>query len=168
MNGQTVATLSDLLYADRVLMEIYTEVLDKVSAETSAALAEAAEDHLRHEAALQEACAQAEMDLSVASEDVVELMNEHLRLVRTSRNESAVLEALVLAERANSVLYGIAERDELPEELGDLIAEQHADERMHVNLITDRVPHSAQLSDDHNVACFTGGMTDDINPDDFD
>lgn len=168
MNGQTAATLSDLLYADRVLMEIYSEVLEKVSGDTAAALLEAAEDHRRHESALEQACTQAEMELSEAGEDVVDLMNEHLRLVRGSRNESAVLEALVLAERANSVLYGIAEREELPEELGDLIAEQHADERMHVGLITDRVPHSAQLSDDHNVACFTGGMTDDINPDDFD
>lgn len=168
MNGQTASTLSDLLYADRVLMQIYDDVLDRVGAETASALRDAASDHRRHGAALEQACALVDMELAEAGDDVIELMEEHLRLVRSGRDEASLLEALVLAERANAVLYGFAEREELPEELGDLVAEQHADERMHVGILTDRVPHARRIADEHNVACFTGGMTDDINPDDFD
>lgn len=168
MDGQTAATLSDLLYADRALMHIYDDIMDRVDSDTAGALREAAEDHRRHGKALETACEQVEMQLSEAGDDIVELMAEHMRLIKSGRDEAALLEALVLAERANSLLYGVAERENLPEELGDLIAEQHADERMHVGILTDRVPHARRIADDHNVACFTGGMTDDINPDDFD
>lgn len=168
MNGQTTATLSDLVYADKVLMSIYTEVLGKVSAETATILADAEEDHRRHQAHLRAACEQAEVDLSEAGEDVVELMNEHLRMVKANRTEQSLLGVLALAERANAMLYEIAEREDLPEELEELVAEHHADERMHVSLLADRAPHVSQIADEHNVACFTGGGTDDINPDDFD
>lgn len=168
MNGQTAATLSDLLHADRVLMQIYDDVLERVGPETAGALREASDDHRRHGQALEQACAQVDMELAEAGEDIVNLMEEHLRLVRANRDEASLLEGLVLAERANALLYGIAEREDLPEELGDLITEQHADERMHVGMITERAPHVPRISDEHNMACFTGGITDDINPDDFD
>lgn len=168
MNGQTAATLSDLLHADRVLLQMYDDVLGKVGPETAGVLRDASEDHRRHGEALEQACSQVEMELAEAGEDVVELMDEHLRLVRAGRDEASLLEALMLAERANALLYGIAEREDLPEELDDLITEQHADERMHVGMISERAPHVPRISDEHNMACFTGGITDDINPDDFD
>lgn len=167
MNGQTAAALADLLHADQALIGIYGQAATRVSPETASAIQEAIEDHRNHEQMLTEALAEAEMQTIDASEDVQSLMAEHSRQVSQANAEREVLNVLVLAEQLNAMLYGAALREDLPEELSDLIAEQHADERLHVSLIQQRVPLISQ-GHDHDISCMTGGLTDDKNPDDFD
>lgn len=167
MNGQTAAAVADLLHADQALIRIYDEALTRVSTETAAALEDAVEDHRRHEQLLTEALADAEMQQIDASDDIQSLMAEHERQVRQALNEREVLNSLVLAEQLNAMLYETAQREELPEELEDIITEHHADERLHVSLIAERAPRISQ-GHDHDLSCMTGGLTDDKNPDDFD
>lgn len=167
MNGQTAAALADLLHADQALIGIYSQAASRVSSDTAAAIEEAIEDHRQHEQLLTEALADAEMQTIDASEDVQSLMAEHARQIGQARGEREVLNVLMLAEQLNAMLYGTALREELPEELSDLIAEQHADERLHVSLIQQQVP-KVTTGHEHDISCMTGGLTDDKNPDDFD
>lgn len=169
MNGQTAASLSDLLYADRALAQLYDNAAGKVANEEARTqLTEIAADHRRHERELAEACAQADMQIDDAAEDVVDLMAAHETLVLTARNDGSVIEVLEMAERANAVLYEVAERQDLPEELSDLVVENHADERLHVSMMAEQMPIGRHAANDHDLACMTGGITDDKNPDDFD
>jgi hypothetical protein len=165
MNDQTAAALTDVLHADRALIGMYGEACRTVSDDTAEVLRSAADDHRRHEALLVEALDDADIPLVEVSLDMRVLMEEHAGRVRSGRDENEILHALMLAERLNSVLYDIAEREALPEELSDLIAEHHADERMHASLIAERTPLAG--GHEHEIACMTGGMTDDRNPDDF-
>jgi len=137
-----------------------------MSPETSAVLREAVEDHRRHQLSLAEALEEAEMQPTEPSEDMQLLMEEHGHRVRVARDERDVLDALVLAERLNAMLYERAEQQDLPEELSEVITQQHADERLHVELIAERAPELPVFAE-HGLSCVTG-MTDDISPDDFD
>jgi hypothetical protein len=166
MNGQTATALTNLLYADRALLGMYDEASSRLSEGTVDVLRGAVEDHHRHESFLAEALEAAEMQVVEVSEDLGLLMEEHRHRVRSARDESEVLEVLTLAERLNAVLYEAAEREDLPEELSELLAEHHADERMHVSLLAERAPQVAGHRE-HEIACMTGGLTDDRNPDDF-
>jgi hypothetical protein len=165
MNGQTVSALADLLHADRVLLDLYNEAQGRVSSETATMLEGAVDDHRRHEETLVQALQDAEMQLAEPSEDMQALMAEHLRQVRGAREEIDVLQTIMLAERLNAMLYETAEREDLPEELSEVISAHHADERMHASLIAERTPYVS--IPEHELACMTGGMTDDRNPDDF-
>ena len=166
MNGQTATALADLLYADRELIGMYEDASARLSPDTAVLLKEAIDDHQRHEALLSEAVDSIEMQLAEPSEDMQLLMEEHRHRVRMARDERDVLDVLILAERLNALLYEKAEMQDLPEELSEVITEQHADERLNVELIAERAPELSAQSE-HGVACMTG-MTDDINPDDFD
>lgn len=166
MNDQTAAAIADLLHADKALLGMYAEAEGRLSIETSAMLRDAMEDHRRHEEVLSGALKDAEMQTIEVSEDMRSLMDEHRRQIRAAREEGDVLDVLVLAERLNAMLYETAKREPLPEELSELIAAHHADERMHVSLIAQRVPEVGR-NEGHSVACMTGGLTDDRNPDDF-
>lgn len=163
MNGQAAAALADLLHADRALLGMYDEAGGRLSTETATILQGAIADHRQHEQTLIEALEDAEMQVVDASEDLENLMAQHARRVHTATEEADVLDALMLAEQVNAMLYEAAERAGLPEELAELIADHHADERLHVSLIEERTPLDRQ----HAVACMTGGLTDDVNPDDF-
>lgn len=167
MNGQTAAALADLLHADQALITIYDDALSRLSTETASVIESAVDDHRRHEQLLTDALGDAEMQSVEPSEDVQALMREYARQVRTARAEREVLNVLVLAEQFNAMLYDNASRDELPEELDEIITSQHADERLHASLIAERTPQIA-MGLDHDLACMTGGLTDDKNPDDFD
>lgn len=166
MNQQAVAAITDLLHADKAMLWMFDEAKGLLSEESSALLDDAVEDHRRHEQVLSSALEDAEMQTVEASEDMLALLDEHKRHIRAARDEADVLDALALAERLNAVLYEAAGREELPEELGEAIAANHADVRMHASLIAERAPQT-RTGGDHNIACMTGGMTDDRNPDDF-
>ena len=167
MNGQSAAALADLLHADHVLLDLYESAMGSLSAETTQMLSEAIHDHRVHESELLEAIETADLQLSEPSDDVRLLMEEHVMKIARATEEHEVLETLMLAERLNSMLYETAERENMPEELSDVIADHHADERMHASLIAERMPEVSSMGS-HAVSCMTGGMTDDINPDDFD
>jgi hypothetical protein len=168
MNDQAVAALADVLHADRSLLTMYEEASEKVGRELSTMLDEAAADHRKHEQILSGALASAEMQMVEPGEDVREFMEAHISHVRSAREEGDVLETLAVAERVNSMLCAAAAREELPEELTEVIAEHHADERMHASVLEDRAPHhSGSRAARHGISCMTGGMTDDRNPDDF-
>lgn len=167
MDGQTAVALAELLHADQALLRIYDDALGRVTPETSSALQEAMQDHARHEKALAAALEETEMQSVEPGDDVRALMEEHGRQIRQARDEHEVLNVLMLAEQFNAALYESAEREGLPEELSEIIADQHADERLHASLIAERVPY-VEAGHDHNIACMTGGLTDDKNPDDFD
>lgn len=138
MNENTVQAISDVSYADRTLLELYQLIAERAASEVGPAFDDAMEDHERHQTALETACEDAELSLGEPGDDVVELMREHVRAVEEARDLQEMLAVLKLAEHANSVLYAVAEREELPEELDELISEQHADERLHVSLIAER------------------------------
>ena len=168
MNSQTAAALADLLHADRAIMAMYDDAAEKISAEASALLTDALADHRKHEELLVQALEAAEMQQVEASEDVRAIMDGQSLQIKAAREEGDVLESLVVAERVNSMLYETASREELPEELSELINEHHADVRMHVSILEERVPHLVgSRAARHGISCMTGGMTDDRNPDDF-
>jgi hypothetical protein len=168
MNEQAAAALADLLYADKALLAMYEEAAAVMSPETASIVAEAIEDHREHERLLHEALDSAEIPLAEPGEDMLALMEDQSRKVKAAREEADALEGLMLAERVNAMLYAAAGRELLSEELSEIIAEHHADERMHVSLLAERVPHlTGVAAARHGVACITGGMTDDRNPDDF-
>lgn len=167
MNGQEAATISDLVHSDKVLLEMYRYAVGRLSSETATILADVIDDHERHEGLLESACEQADMEISEPAEDVTALMEQHLRLIRSAMDEVSMLETLSLAEHANSLLYAIAEREDLPEGLDEVVTGQHADERLHASILSSRMPQSSGLTDQHDVACMTHGLTDDRNPDDF-
>lgn len=167
MNGQSAATLTDLLHTDRQLSEMYGRAMGMVGPDTHDLLREAMEDHRRHEDELARAIESAEMQLQEPGEDVKALLADHVKKIASGGEEREILESLLLAERLNALLYEAAERADLPEELSEVITDHHADERMHASLIAQRMPELGHASS-HAVSCMTGGMTDDINPDDFD
>lgn len=134
MNGNMAQALSDVAYADRTLLELYQRIVERTSSDVGPAFEDAMEDHQRHQASLETACEQVEIPLGGPGDDVVELMEEHVRAVEEARDVQEMLAVLTLAEHVTSVLYAVAEREDLPEELSDLITELHADERLHVSL----------------------------------
>lgn len=167
MNGRAAATLSDLVHSDKALLEMYRYAVGRLSTDTAAVLADVIDDHERHERLLESACENAEMELSEPADDVSALMEQHLRLLHSAMDEVSMLQTLSLAEHANSLLYGIAEREELPEGLDEVVTGQHADERLHASILSSRIPQASGLTDQHDIACMTHGLTDDRNPDDF-
>lgn len=167
MNGRTATAIADLLHADRAMIELYDAAVSKLDPEHAASLESAMEDHRRHERALDDACAEAEMQIVDVSDDLKTLLDEHARIVQSATHDGDVLEALLLAERLNSLLYETAQREDLPEELDEIIADHHADERLHASLITERGSSISPQSAIPDAACMPTGFTDDRNPDDF-
>lgn len=165
--NHTAEAMQDVLYAGRVLIQMYDEALPRLGADSASELARVAEEHRERSGRLAEAVDQADFGMAEAGDDMSSLMNAHLRLVRSAIDESSILQTLELAEQTASLLCEVAERYDLPEEVDELVSEQHAADRLHASVLADRVPRTAGVMDAHPVACVTGGMTDDRSPDDF-
>lgn len=166
MNGHLSARLSDIMHSDAVLLEMYRFAMPKMSHDTAQVLEDVVEDHERHQVLLGEACEQAEVELPEPAEDVTALMDQYVRLIHTAADETSMLETLSLAEYANSMIYGMAEFEDLPEDLDEVVSGQHADERLHVSLLSSRLdslPEGATSA----ATCLPASIVDDRNPDDF-
>lgn len=174
MNDQETAhTLDALLYVDQMTVRLYDEAIARVDEETSATLQKFRDDHQKHVERLQQWSSQKGRQAEQPASDVTALVDEHARVMRASTGQDAAMEALLLAERTNAMLYSAAEDAQTGADIGKMLADFHFDEQRHVSYVEGRVPvlvgmpSAATMGDGHDIACMTGGMTDDKNPDDF-
>jgi hypothetical protein len=174
MNDQHVEhALGNLLECDRRAVALYDEVEQQSDDELARTLVDFRHDHQRRIERIEELCTNEGIEPLQPEADVVSLLDENQRLTHAVRGREALLESLLIAELANAAFYATVESLDLPSEVADVIADHHAEEGLHTAFIAGRVPALPTLAAQggqtgHEVTCFTGGLTDDINPDDLD
>jgi len=166
-------TLDTLLYLNEMTVRLYDDAAARVSDDVSKHLAEYRDDHQRHAERLREIARKKGRQPEEPAEDTKALASGNAQLVRNATGEDAVMEALLVAARTNAALYETAEGLDLGHDALEIIAEQHADERRHVEYITQHAPQYASVASGPQpggkeaISCLTGGLTDDRSPDDF-
>lgn len=192
MEAETRANqaMESVLYADRKTAELYAKAAGKVSGEVAESLRSLGEDYASNARRLADELDDASTQ---PAEEIRLLEQDLLRMIDDAIGEADVLEALLMAERTNGVLFRAADQTEPPISQARLLAKHHEDQQHHARFIEARIPQASRFGAgepasggmgvhaleadrrhedgstapvDQGLTCITG-MTDDRNPDDF-
>ncbi|MBI5231059.1 MAG: hypothetical protein HY876_02715 [Coriobacteriales bacterium] len=169
-NREIASVLGTLKYVEAETASLYKGILGAHESELAQTLKGFQKDHEDHVSAITGLCETLDIEPEQPTGDVPEMADEYRRMVDGSGSLNTALQGLLLAEQFNSVLYDAAEHTDLPAEFGDIVTEHHADDRLHVAYLRERVgieDVGDSISREHAISCLTGGYTDDISPDDF-
>jgi hypothetical protein len=129
--------MASLLYADRKTVELYDEALGKLPEDITSSLKRFRDDH---ETNAEKVGKFAEVEQGEPSDEMRVLEDDLKRVLRDARDEVNVLEALLLAERTNAILFRAADETEPPIDQSRLLAKHHEDQQRHTSFIESRIP----------------------------
>ena len=139
MADQNDGVMTSLLYADRMTVELYEQAADKVRDELAGSLRRFRNDYETNAERLGELIGESEPRPT----DEMQALEEDLsRVLNQARDEVDVLEALLLAERTNAVLFRAADETEPPLEHSRLLAKHHEDTQRHASYMEARIPEA--------------------------
>lgn len=165
---ETLAVIGELRHLDEQTVKLYDTAIGKVQErQLTDQLQQFRADHERHVRELGDQMVRMGRKPVGPTEDFRKFLAKELEMLQQASDEAEVMRLLVLAEESAAAEYANTMQHDLPKDVSQLLTKNHDDEVRHVQYVEAHVPVGAGVSGRHDVACMTGGMTDDINPDDF-